>query len=428
MDVTAPLHTAADVRQLIRFLDLQGTFHFPTLSNGLFSASTASHADFAATGYQSVWVRDTVQIAHAQYVLGNRLTAARAMAALLTFMHRQQHRIVDLIQGRSDAQDPMSRPHIRFDGTKLSSLDENWSHTQNDAIGYLLWLAARLIHEEALVPSRDDLQVIADLVHVLLAVEYWHDEDSGHWEEARKIEASSIGAAVAGLRAVRRLAQDPECAQTFSTLPRHIALPLLDDLIAKGETALEEILPAECIQPDPKKRREVDSALLFLIYPLQVTDGPVAQTIIDNVRTQLMGEHGIRRYRGDSYWCADYRTKLAPETRTVDVSTDMSSRDALLKPGEEAQWCLFDPILSIIFGRWYLQSGDPRHLEEQRAHLRRSLSQLTPPDSPFGPYRCPESYFLERGRYVPNDITPLLWTQANLRLALAQMEASLSAE
>ena len=97
----------------------------------------------------------------------------------------------------------------------------------------------------------------------------------------------------------------------------------------------------------------------------------------------------------------------------------MSARDSLLKPGqEEAQWCLFDPIVSIIHGCRFRATGDRRDLDRQREALRRSLSQLTPPGSRFGGYRCPESYFLELGEYVPNDITPLLWTQANLRLAL----------
>jgi phosphorylase kinase alpha/beta subunit len=34
---------------------------------------------------------------------------------------------------------------------------------------------------------------------------------------------------------------------------------------------------------------------------------------------------------------------------------------------------------------------------------------------------------LERGIYVPNEQTPLLWTQANLLVALTLMEESLSA-
>lgn len=425
MDVTAPLTSPDDVRQLIRALDLAGTFHFPTLPNGLFCAANATHADFALTGYQYVWVRDNVHIAHAHYVLGDCLAACRAVSALLQFHVRHQDRIVDLLEGRTDPAVPMNRPHIRFDGRRLEPLSETWAHAQNDALGYLVWLASRLIRDGWLVPDPQELAVVVDLAHVLAKVEYWRDEDSGHWEEARKIEASSIGAAVAGLRELRRVLVETGFGEAFGSLPRPLTLDRLNELIDRGEAALEAILPAECVQPDPAKRRDDDAALLFLIYPLDVVSGEIADAVIDNVRRHLQGDHGIRRYLGDSYWCADYRTLLSAETRTSDFSEDMSARDALLQPGQEAQWCLFDPILSVIFGRRYLQSGHPHDLAEQQHHLRRSLSQLTPPDSPFGPYRCPESYFLERGRYVPNDITPLLWTQANLRLALAQMELSL---
>jgi hypothetical protein len=40
--------------------------------------------------------------------------------------------------------------------------------------------------------------------------------------------------------------------------------------------------------------------------------------------------------------------------------------------------------------------------------------------------RCPESYYLENGRFVPVDQTPLLWTQGNLLTALRMMERSLA--
>ena len=96
----------------------------------------------------------------------------------------------------------------------------------------------------------------------------------------------------------------------------------------------------------------------------------------------------------------------------------MANRD------EEAQWCIFDPIISIIAGQRYLLNGDPSELQRQVLHLNRSLGQITGPDCLKGELRCPEAYYLEHGRYVPNDHVPLLWTQANLWLALLAMEKS----
>jgi phosphorylase kinase alpha/beta subunit len=97
----------------------------------------------------------------------------------------------------------------------------------------------------------------------------------------------------------------------------------------------------------------------------------------------------------------------------------------LLQPGGEAQWCIFDPILSVIHGLRFQSTGDTERLRLQTQHLNRSLRQLTGEGISFPPLRCPESYYLENGHWGPNDITPLLWTQANLRLALHFMEQSL---
>ena len=56
-------------------------------------------------------------------------------------------------------------------------------------------------------------------------------------------------------------------------------------------------------------------------------------------------------------------------------------------------------------------------------YFNRSLAQLTTPTEGGGELLCPELYYLRQGRFVPNDVTPLLWTQANLRVALETMAA-----
>ncbi|MFV0444768.1 MAG: glycoside hydrolase family 15 protein, partial [Planctomycetaceae bacterium] len=371
MDLQTPLIVPDDVRALIRFLDQQGTFYFPTLANGLFSAANATHDDFAASGYQNIWIRDNVHIAHAHYVLGDCLAATRAITAILEFHRGQSTAIEDLIVGRTSGADPMQRPHIRFDGRTLTPLSEQWAHAQNDALGYLIWLTSRLIGDGWLKPSPDEVATLGNLVQVLTTLRYWQDEDSGHWEEARKIEASSIGAVVAALRELRRVVRETSWGDDFAKLPRPIDEAVLTQLITPGEQALDRILPNECIQPD--KERKYDGALLFLLYPLEAVDlfAPAADSILRQTRTHLQGEHGIRRYLGDSYWCADFRTLLSAETRTADFSDDMSSRDALLKPGQEAQWCIFDPIVSVIYGRRYSQTSDRRWLELQKEYLQR---------------------------------------------------------
>ena len=419
-----------DIQRLTRHLQRVGTFRFPALPTGLFPAAPAETPELTYTGYQNVWIRDNVHVAHHFHVLGGHDVAARTVAAIARFLRTQRHKIEAIVAGRADPRDAMLRPHVRFDGARLAELPERWAHAQNDALGYWLWLAALLAQRGRWAPAPEDVALMAVLVAYFEAIRFWEDEDSGHWEEARKVEASSIGTVTAGLAAaadcLTALASARERSREVRALAAGAA-PLARSLITRGRAALASILPSECVQRDTRRRR-YDAALLFLVYPLRIVDDAMAATIVTDVVDNLAGPCGIRRYFGDSYWCADYKKLLDPARRTVDCSADMNSRDRLLVPGGEAQWCLFDPIVSIIHGLRYRQSGDPQALEQQTQHLNRSLGQLTGTETAFAPLRCPESYYRENGHYVPNDVTPLLWTQANLRLALHAMEDSVNWE
>jgi Glycosyl hydrolases family 15 len=411
-------HLSEDANRILAFLEKQGTFRFPTLSTGLFSAAAGEGTEFELTGYRSVWVRDNVHIAHAHWVWGEHDKAVGAMTALMKFFLQHRSRFTDAIAGRSDPSDPMQRPHIRFDGERLIELNEKWSHAQNDALGAFLWLYSMMAHAGALAPTSEESQLLDDLVAFLHTITFWQDEDSGHWEEVRKVAASSIGVATAGLKWyaewLSRSHEQSSSVQPFIGDRSQLA----KQLIERGQSQLDAILPWESRQDEPTQRRRYDAALLFLIFPYRVLDGVRADEIANDVVANLLGDHGIRRYLGDSYWCADYKQKLAADQRTADFSDNLAARDRLLQPGLEAQWCLFDPILAIHFGLRYERTRDQADRREQAHHLNRSLAQLTRADSRFGPHRCPESYFSENGRYVPNDICPLLWTQANLKLAL----------
>lgn len=420
--------TAGDVRKMTEFLTQQGTFHFPTLRNGLFSAAAGEGGDFELSGYHNVWVRDNIQIAWSHLaVLNDAKIATDCIRSLAAFFVKYQFRFSDVIDGKVDASDPMHRPHIRFDGTHLTENTEKWAHAQNDALGYFLWLSCRLVIRGDLKTDEVDWTLFAQLVRFWQAVEVWQDEDSGHWEEVRKVAASSIGCVVAGLSLLRKLMDQSAVCKQLAAGSHPITLADVDELLTKCRTALKQILPAECIQPDPLQNRRYDAALLFLIYPLNVIgDRTMEDTILSDVKAHLQGPYGIRRYPGDSYWCADYRTLLTADARTADFSDDQGARDKLLKPGMEAQWCIFDSIIACVYGHRYLADGDPESLQMQIEATRRALSQLTPAGCRFPQFRCPESYFCENGEWIPNDITPLLWTQGNLWQALMVLEKSLS--
>jgi hypothetical protein len=412
-------YSPADVQRLTDFLRREGTFRFPALPTGLYPA--AHLADDDPSGYANVWIRDNVHVAHALSVDGQTEAAVRTVQGFATFLQTQLPRIARILDGTADHAEPMNRPHIRFDGRQLAELDERWSHAQNDALGYFLWIAGRLVNAGQL-PVTDELaQVMAAVALFLEKIDFVRDEDSGHWEETRKVNASSIGPATAGLRELHAALGRADLFARCEFHGQRITIARLEPLIAAGHAALAASVPYECRDTDERKRREADAALLFLIDPLDIVDETQADAIIELVLRDLQGDIGIRRYRGDSYWCADYKQKLAADERSADYSEDLTDRDALLTPGQEAQWCIFDPILSTVFGRRYRQTGDPRWLAQQARYLNRSLGHLTADDSPFGGLRCPESYYLEQGRYVPVDQTPLLWTQANLLVALKMM-------
>ncbi|MFN9719023.1 MAG: glycoside hydrolase family 15 protein [Planctomycetota bacterium] len=422
-----PSTTAEDVRSIIEFLSHQGTFHFPSLPNGLFSAASGEGGDFELTGYRNVWLRDNVQIAWAHLVVQqDPATAVRCVTALNRFYRRHADRFVSIIRGKADFNEPMNRPHIRFNGNDLTELSEKWSHAQNDALGYWLWINCELISRGAIVKETVDWSLPAMLVQYWKTIGVWQDEDSGHWEEVRKVAASSIGCALAGLRYLSVLMQDAFIAEQLRTADTPITLHDVLDLMEKCDAAMRAILPWECRQSDPAKQRRYDGALLFLIYPLNIIEDPeLEDRILADVGAQLQGPYGIRRYPGDSYWCADYRDLLSADQRTADFSDSLDARDRLLKPGMEAQWCIFDPIVACIHGRRYQFRRDAVSLQRQIAATQRSLSQLTSHGSRFAAWRCPESYFCENGAWIPNDITPLLWTQANLWQALTMLEENL---
>jgi phosphorylase kinase alpha/beta subunit len=305
---------------------------------------------------------------------------------------------------------------VRFDGQRLQELhDERWAHAQNDALGYCLWLCARLARTRVVALDAQQLDTMAVMVRYLAELRYWEDEDSGHWEETRKRSASSIGVVVAGLREWLALLEDGPTG--VAGLSRD-DLATGSDALHQGLRSLADILPSECVQPPPRQRR-YDAALLFLICPLQVVTGEIADRVIGDVRTHLEGQVGVRRYLGDSYWAPDYDTRLSPGDWSRDYSDDIEVRNRLLeRAGDEAQWCLFDPILSAFYGQRFLDSGAKADRERQVRYFNRALGQVS------ADWQCPELYYLRGGTFVANPHTPLLWTQANLQLALALLRAT----
>ncbi len=419
-------YSLSDIQGITQLLEQHQTFEFPRLDNGLFpAAAVISETEY--TGYSNVWVRDNIYLAYTHYVCGQIDIALKTVQTLMQYFQTHRSRFLNIITGQVNKDEMMERPHIRFHGETLEEIDQEWNHAQNDALGYFVWFYCKLVREKRLDTNIEQLETISLFVAYFNAIEYWQDEDSGHWEEEPKIEASSIGVVIAGLTEFKRLFQELPLTNDLKGNDTVINLEFINELIAKGKEELNKILPSECIQEKPKNRR-YDSALLFLLYPLQIIKGEMAEKILEDVINHLQGNYGIRRYLKDSFWCKNYK-EVPTEIRTT-LSTDreqwFKDNNRELQIGEEAQWCIFDPIVSAIYGVKFQKTQDTNYLQKQTYYLNRSLGQITSSDSPFGAFKCPELYYLDKEAYVPGDATPLLWTQANLRIALEMMKHSLS--
>ncbi len=417
------------LEDLWRFLLDNGTLAFSALENGLFSAAAVGDLN-AYTGYEAVWVRDNIYVACAHYLDGTaaeKEVAVRVVRQLAEFFHQERLAFEHTISAGQAPSRQMDRPHIRFDGQTLERIEQPWNHAQNDALGYFLWFFCQLVIENALEPTAEEYSLLALFPLYFEAIQYWQDEDSGHWEESPKIEASSIGVVVTGLRAMREmLAKNYLLDYLKDHHGRTISSELLDELIDRGDRALTQILPYESRQSGIERR--YDAALLFLAYPLQAISEDLSSQIVTDITENLQGKYGISRYKGDSFWGKDYRD--LPENIRTDLSEKreawLAEQNRSIKPGEEAQWCIFDPMLSAFYGQQYQQTAAVQFLERQTHYFNRAIAQLTSKNCSLGALKCPELYYLQSGEYVPNDATPLLWTQANLLTALKWMRRSLS--
>lgn len=413
----AEKYTAESLAKIVEILAAYKTHEIVPVANGLFAAS-GSQADDSATGYQNVWVRDNVMVANSFRLRGETAPAIAAMRGLASFLETQLPRFREVIRDtpRGLKEDSHRRPHIRFTAQTLAELPEKWPHAQNDALAHALWFRLVLANSGAMPLTPEDGEVFGMFPDYFEAIEYWQDPDSGAWEEGRKVNNSSVGAVVAGLEELERYLHSVDAAGGKTRGPlAGIRAERLQQLIAKGRARLEATLPFE----SPPERM-ADSALLLLIHPLNVVYSRAAEDAILNlVQARLKGEVGIRRYAGDSYFCQDYDEWFPPGEQSSDFSERLEYRDAHLQPGCEAQWCIFDPLLSVIYGLRYLADrSDAASFRRQVHYFNRSLAQITAEG------QCPELYFLKNGRYIANAHTPLAWTQANQALALHLMKKS----
>lgn len=155
-----------DILKISVFLKDRKIFSFPTLDNGLFPAAAVS-ADTEYIGYANVWLRDNIFLAYSHYVVDESDVAVNNVNSLMAYFKNYQWRFEGIIEGSTNPDNVMKRPHIRFNGVNLEEIDQEWNHAQNDALGYFLWFYCKLAREKLLKPQPDDLKILTLFLFIL---------------------------------------------------------------------------------------------------------------------------------------------------------------------------------------------------------------------------------------------------------------------
>lgn len=329
------------------------------VDSGLFLASSKN----VETGYDKSWLRDNFYETLAFEIIEDWETVEKTYDAILKIFLKHEEKIDKAIENKPVKTNDYI--HARFHPETFDEFWEDWGNKQNDAVGCILFRIGELERnlKRSILDSDDKIRITNKLVKYLESIEYWHDRDSGMWEEDEELHASSVGACVAGLESVLNLP--------------NINVPI--NLIEKGEDALHALLPRE------SERKFVDLSQLSLIWPYNVVNTKECGQILENVEYHLLRDRGVIRYKNDRYY-----------NKNIDGVS------------EEAEWTFGLAWLAII----YKKLGKTK---QANAYLK-SLLEI---DTKNG---LPELYFSNSPNY--NENTPLGWSESLFIIAMAEMKRS----
>jgi len=154
--------------------------------------------------------------------MGQSEASAATLQDIVSFWLKYKNRWEDCILQKVDYNaDVMLRPHIRFNGTDLKENDQRWSHAQNDAIGYFVWLYCKLARQDQLLaPFSSKVMALIALYHY--SIGYWKTRTM---VTGKKLESWKllVGCAAAGWKEFEALLNEkPDIKQDFAR--EHAAL------------------------------------------------------------------------------------------------------------------------------------------------------------------------------------------------------------
>lgn len=324
---------------------------------GLFLASSKN----VETGYDKAWLRDNVYEA-----------LAFEYANEWDVVEKTYHTLLDIFDKHIDKINwaTTNKPfeswqfiHARYNPETLEEFWESWGNKQHDAVGAVLYkLADFEIKGKSVLRDKKDRRTVQTLIYYICNVEYWHDADSGMWEEAEEVHASSIGAVLAALKLWKEVG----------------TMDVDQDAIDRGQAALDALLPRE------SESKFTDLALLSLVYPYNVVNHDMAATIVENLVYHLAKDRGVMRYKFDAYY-----------NKNVDGYS------------EEAEWCFGLSWLAVA----YKKLGNH---DKAKEYLDKATATVTPDG------KIPELYFSHTAE--ANENNPLGWSESMYVVALAEVE------
>lgn len=357
--------------------------------NGAVLASPNGH-------YRAHWVRDGLYVLTAAAYLGLGDLSHELIRAPFSIFRKHRAKIQAGIRRKPG--NNYDFLHARYHPAHFDEFKDKWGHNQLDMIGLFLYLVATLPPRGTDVFHRrrwhEDKLLLNHITRYLETLEWWHCPDYGVWEEGPKKNASSIGAVLAGLRALAAL-EDQDLFFNESQLD-------------KGQQALDTLLP------DESEGRDCDLAQLSLIWPFGVLSDAQTETVLSRVEEQLVRERGVIRYRKDGYFnAADDRLITVPglgsSLEYVDYRDEDRSHFPFHIEGKEAQWPLGLAWLSIVYSKLAKRNvgrdEDHSELAEKAEYYLERLKSCRVPVGEAGVQSVPELYVDGK----PNINTPLTW-------------------